>query len=58
MRLLPIGYKYAGKYALSVEIPRWCANQNGKIFQPPSAIEVHDHFILPHVVHAIGHGNK
>ncbi|MYB49513.1 MAG: hypothetical protein F4X72_09680 [Dehalococcoidia bacterium] len=55
MRLLVIGCEYAGKHTLGVEIDRWWSNLTGQEFRPPPSFSFHDHFVLPHIVHAEGH---
>jgi hypothetical protein len=55
MRLLLIGCEYAGKHALGIEISRWWADQTGDEFLAPPHFAFHDHFTVPHVVHAMGH---
>lgn len=55
MRLLLIGCEYAGKHALGIEISRWWSDQTGDEFLPPPHFAFHDHFTVPHVVHAMGH---
>ena len=56
MRLILMGIEYAGKRTLAVEISRWWAAQTGGEFHGPPHIAFHDHFTVPHVVHATGHG--
>ena len=55
MRLLFIGCEWAGKHALGIEVSRWWSEQSGAPFLPPPHFSFHDHFVLPHVVHAMGH---
>ena len=55
MRLLLIGCEYAGKHTLGVEIDKWWCGMTGQEFRPPPSFAFHDHFVLPHVVHAEGH---
>ena len=55
MRLIITGIEYSGKHTLGIEISRWWANQVGKEFLEPPHFEFHDHFVVPHVVHAMGH---
>ena len=55
MRLLLTGIEYAGKRTLGIEISRWWAMQTGEEFLEPPHLSFHDHFTLPHVVHAMGH---
>ena len=55
MKLILIGCEYAGKRTLGVEISRWWAEQTGGEFHAPPGIHFHDHYTLPHVVHAEGH---
>jgi hypothetical protein len=55
MRLLVTGIEYAGKRTLGIEISRWWAGQTGDEFLEPPHLSFHDHFTLPHVVHAMGH---
>ena len=58
MRLLLIGCEYAGKHTLGVEIDRWWSGLTGQEFRPPPSFGFHDHFVLPHVVHAEGHEHQ
>ncbi len=59
MHLILIGCEWAGKRTLGVEISRWWTEQTGGEFHPPPGIHFHDHYTLPHVVHARGHeGHK
>ena len=55
MRLILTGIEYAGKRTLGIEISRWWATQTGEEFLEPPHLSFHDHFTLPHVVHAMGH---
>ena len=55
MRLILTGIEYAGKRTLAVEISRWWAGQTGGEFRGPPDLAFHDHFTVPHVVHAMGH---
>jgi len=55
VHLILIGCEYAGKRTLGVEISRWWAEQTGGEFHAPPGIHFHDHYTLPHVVHAEGH---
>ena len=55
MRLLFIGCEWAGKHTLGIEVSRWWSEQTGESFLPPPHFSFHDHFVLPHVVHAMGH---
>ena len=55
MRLILMGIEYAGKHTLGVEISRWWAQQTGGEFNEPPDFAFHDHFTVPHVVHAMGH---
>ena len=55
MRLILTGIEYAGKRTLGIEISRWWAKQTGQEFLEPPHFAFHDHFTLPHVVHAMGH---
>ena len=55
MKLILAGCEYAGKHTLGIEINRWWCDQVGQKFQPPPACHFHDHFVLPHIVHAEGH---
>lgn len=55
MRLLMIGCEYAGKHTLGIEIDRWWRGLTRQDFLPPPSFSFHDHFVLPHVVHAEGH---
>ncbi|MDP7577912.1 MAG: hypothetical protein QGF12_00025 [SAR202 cluster bacterium] len=55
MRLILMGIEYAGKHTLGVEISRWWAQQTGGEFKEPPDFAFHDHFTVPHVVHAMGH---
>ena len=55
MRLILMGVEYAGKHTLGVEISRWWAQQTGGEFKEPPDFAFHDHFTVPHVVHAMGH---
>ena len=55
MHLIITGCEYAGKRSLGVEIARWWSEQVGGEFHPPPACSFHDHFTVPHVVHAQGH---
>jgi len=55
MRLILTGIEYAGKRTLGIEISRWWAMQTGEEFLEPPHLSFHDHFTLPHVVHAMGH---
>ena len=55
MHLILIGCEWAGKRTLGVEITRWWADQTGKEFRGPPSISFHDHYTVPHVVHAEGH---
>jgi hypothetical protein len=50
-----MGIEYAGKHTLGVEISRWWAQQTGGEFKEPPDFAFHDHFTVPHVVHAMGH---
>ena len=54
MRLTLMGCEYAGKRTLGVEIARWWAEQTGSEFHEPPQMSFHDHFTVPHVVHAGG----
>ena len=55
MRLILTGIEYAGKRTLGIELSRWWATQTGDEFLEPPHLSFHDHFTLPHVVHAMGH---
>ena len=55
MRLLFIGCEWAGKHTLGIEVSRWWSEQTGESFLPPPHFSFHDHFVVPHVVHAMGH---
>ncbi len=55
MRLLFIGCEWAGKHTLGIEVSRWWSEQTGEPFLPPPHFSFHDHFVVPHVVHAMGH---
>jgi len=55
MRLLFIGSEYAGKHTLGLEVDKWWCSQTRQKFRPPPSFAFHDHFVLPHVVHAEGH---
>ena len=55
MQLLFIGCEWAGKHTLGIEVSRWWSEQTGVPFLPPPHFSFHDHFVLPHVVHAMGH---
>lgn len=55
MRLLVTGSEYSGKHTLGLEIDKWWCGQTGQKFRPPPSFNFHDHFVLPHVVHAEGH---
>ena len=55
MRLTLMGCEYAGKRTLGVEIARWWAEQTGSEFHESPQMSFHDHFTVPHVVHAGGH---
>ena len=55
MRLTLMGCEYAGKRTLGVEISRWWSEQTGSEFHEPPQMSFHDHFTVPHVVHAGGH---
>ena len=55
MRLILTGIEYAGKHTLGLEISRWWAEQTGDEFLEPPHFSFHDHFTVPHVVHAMGH---
>jgi len=55
VRLILMGIEYAGKHTLGVEISRWWAQQTGGEFKEPPDFAFHDHFTVPHVVHAMGH---
>ena len=55
MRLILTGIEYAGKRTLGIEISGWWALQTGEEFREPPHLAFHDHFTLPHVVHAMGH---
>ena len=57
MHLMLIGCEWAGKRTLGVEISRWWSEQTGGEFHPPPGIHFHDHYTLPHVVHAEGHND-
>lgn len=50
-----IGCEYAGKHTLGIEIDRWWCAQTGREFLAPPHFAFHDHYVLPHVVHAMGH---
>ena len=50
-----MGIEYAGKRTLGIEISRWWAGQTGEEFLEPPHLAFHDHFTVPHVVHAMGH---
>ena len=55
MHLIVTGCEYAGKRTLGVELARWWSEQVGGEFHAPPGIHFHDHFTVPHVVHAQGH---
>ena len=55
MRLILTGIEYAGKRTLGIEISRWWAGRTGDEFLEPPHLSFHDHFTVPHVVHAMGH---
>ena len=55
MRLILTGIEYAGKHTLGIDIDRWWAGLTGDEFSEPPHFAFHDHFTVPHVVHAMGH---
>ena len=55
MNLILTGCEWAGKRTLGVEITKWWCEKTGDEFHPPPGIHFHDHYTVPHVVHAQGH---
>ncbi len=55
MNLILIGCEWAGKRTLGVEITKWWCERTGDEYRPPPGINFHDHYTVPHVVHAEGH---
>ena len=57
MNLVLVGCEWAGKRTLGIEISKWWCDKTGEEFHPPPGIHFHDHYAVPHVVHARGHDN-
>ena len=58
MRLILIGCEYAGKRTLGHEIWKWWSELTGSPYYPPPHTGFHDHFVVPYVVHPVGHPEK
>jgi len=55
MRLILTGCEYTGKRTLGRKIWEWWGDQTGVQVLSPPHTAFHDHFIVPHVIHPVGH---
>jgi len=55
MQLTLTGCEYAGKRTLGRRIWEWWSEQTGVELLPPPHTPFHDHFVVPNVIHPVGH---
>ena len=58
LHLTFIGTEYSGKRTLGRRVSQWRGSKTGEVFMAnlhPEVCSFHDHFVLPWVVHELGH---